>query len=318
MLAILSITAPIFLVIALGFVAVRSGFFARADMRVMGSFVINFALPAMLFKALSQRSFGEAMQMDYLAVYAVGSLIAVAATAALARKWRKRDLQSSSIFGMGSGMSNSAFIGYPVVSQALGPIASVAMALNMLVETLLVLPIVMVTADGQKAGSAGIRHILAGVFGRLLKNPMIIAILLGFGFSLLDWHLPAPLFRAVDMLSQASGPLALFVIGGNLTAIHGSGMIGDVGLITAGKLLMHPLAMLVLAALMPGMAPELRAAAVLYACVPMLSIYAIIGQKYGLEQLCSAALVTATIASFFTISIVLWLLSAMGWIAKLT
>ena len=151
MLAILSITAPIFLVIALGFVAVRSGFFARADMRVMGSFVINFALPAMLFKALSQRSFGEAMQMDYLAVYAVGSLIAVASTAALARKWRKRDLQSSSIFGMGSGMSNSAFIGYPVVSQALGPIASVAMALNMLVETLLILPIVMVTADGQKA-----------------------------------------------------------------------------------------------------------------------------------------------------------------------
>ena len=40
MLAIVSITGPIYLAIALGYVCTRAGLFARADMRVLGKFVL--------------------------------------------------------------------------------------------------------------------------------------------------------------------------------------------------------------------------------------------------------------------------------------
>ena len=53
----LAITCPIYLVIALGFLAGHFGVFSRPDMRVLGSYVVKFALPALVFTALSQRSF---------------------------------------------------------------------------------------------------------------------------------------------------------------------------------------------------------------------------------------------------------------------
>ena len=49
MLDILAITGPIYIAIALGYCLTRAGLFSRADMRVLGQFVIHVALPALLF-----------------------------------------------------------------------------------------------------------------------------------------------------------------------------------------------------------------------------------------------------------------------------
>jgi hypothetical protein len=46
------------------------------------------------------------------------------------------------------------------------------------------------------------------------------------------------------------------------------------------------------------------------AAVPMLSIYPVLGQRFGQEKLCSAALLGATVMSFVTLSSVLLLLRA--------
>jgi predicted permease len=318
LIEILSITSPIFILIGLGYCAVRAAFFSRADMRVLGTFVINFALPAMLFKALSQRSFGEVMNSGYLLAYALGSLFAMSVAIVVALKWRKRDFQSSVIVGMGASLSNSAFIGLPVAVQVLGPIGSVAMALSMLVENLLMLPLLLVMADRSDHKSASVLSMLGGTFARLLRNPMLLAIAIGFAFALFGLKLPTPLSRVVEMLSFASGPLALFVIGGSLAGMGVKGMVADVSLIAIAKLAIHPAAVLIGVLLIPGIDPELQAAAVLIACVPMFSIYAIMGQKYGLESMCSAALVVATVASFVSISVIIWVMKITAFIPALS
>ena len=66
MLNILTITGPIYLSIALGFAATRRGMFSKLDGQVLGRFVLNFALPAMLFNTLSQRNFAEVLNPNYL------------------------------------------------------------------------------------------------------------------------------------------------------------------------------------------------------------------------------------------------------------
>jgi len=311
-LDILAITTPVFILIGLGFGAVRLGLFSKPDMRVLGTFVIRFALPAMLFQALSQRPFREVMNSGYLLAYALGSLAAMAATVLLARWVFKRSFRDSVVFGMGASLSNSAFIGLPVALQVLGPIATVAMALTMLVENLLMLPLVLILADSAGNRGASILRILRDIALNLLRNPMIIAIAIGFSFALTGIRLPQPLFKAIDMLSLASAAIALFVIGGNLAGSTVKGMGREVALVTGGKLLLHPLAVLLAVFLIPGISAELQAAAVFFACVPMFSIYAILGQKYGLEGLCSAVLVMATVVSFITISAFIWLVKVGG------
>ncbi|SFN22091.1 hypothetical protein [Variovorax sp. OV329] len=86
------------------------------------------------------------------------------------------------------------------------------------------------------------------------------------------------------------------------------GMRRDVTTIAASKLLLHPLAVGLMMWLVPPNEPALRATAVVFAATPMLSIYPILAMSYGHEEMCAAALLLATILSFFTISMTLWLL----------
>jgi predicted permease len=66
MLYILSITVPIYLLIALGYLAGRRGWFTKPEMRVLGRFVIQLALPSLVFQALAQRKFTEILNGEYL------------------------------------------------------------------------------------------------------------------------------------------------------------------------------------------------------------------------------------------------------------
>ena len=75
MLDILSVTTPIYLAIATGFLTARFGLFSKSEMRVLGRFVIHIALPALLFNALIQRRFDEILNGTYLAAYVAGSML---------------------------------------------------------------------------------------------------------------------------------------------------------------------------------------------------------------------------------------------------
>jgi len=83
--------------------------------------------------------------------------------------------------------------------------------------------------------------------------------------------------------------------------------------IAAGKLMLHPLAMLALLAIIPIADRDMRHTVVLLASLPMLSIYPIIAQRYGEEKLCAAALLVTTALGFVTVSGWIWLLQT-GWL----
>ena len=123
MLTILGITGPIFLIVGVGFAAVRHGLLTRAEMRPLGVFVINVALPALLFKAMSARALGDLVDGHLLLVYALGSLLAAGLALAVSCLLRGRSLQVGAVQALGASMSNSAFIGYPIALQAMGPLA---------------------------------------------------------------------------------------------------------------------------------------------------------------------------------------------------
>lgn len=159
----------------------------------------------------------------------------------------------------------------------------------------------------------------AGIVGamRLGRNPMILAILAGLAVSLIGTRLPSPLSRAIDLFAAASAALSLFVIGGSLVSLPLKGLGRDIAPIAAGKLLLHPLAVgIALWALqalgLPPLEPMLRNALVLMAATPMLSIYPALAQPYRQEHIAAPALLVTTLASFFTLSTVMWLLGHAG------
>ncbi len=306
-LAIASITGPIFILIALGYWVTWRQWFAQANIRALGQFVITFALPAMIFRALTRQSFVEVVDLHYLLAYGLGSLLALGLGMLFARMVAGHDLRLSALFGLGMSMSNSGFIGFPIVSQLLGAKAGIALAMTMLVENALVFPLALILLESQDASGKGRAHLLHQVGGRLLRSPLVIAISAGVLCSLAGVQLPGVFSKVLELMAQASVALSLFVIGGSLVGLKTRGIVRRISPIVLGKLLLHPLLIFLLLHFLLPVPAWLQMAAVLFACAPMMSIYPIIGQKYGHEGLCAASLLAATVTSFFSISGMLWL-----------
>ncbi len=315
MFDILAITAPIYIVIALGYGLTRWGFFQKADMRAFGTFVVKVAMPALLFNALSQRKVADILNGDYVGAYALASLLTIGISIFWAVRISKSSRSLSSCLAMGMSCPNSGFVGYPVMLLSLGPLASVAgvaLALNMMVENLLLIPLLLAWAEtGQ--GQNRWQTILVQTLKGMCYNPMIWGIVLGFAFSWFEWQLTPSLSRTVNLFAQASGALSLFVIGGSLVGLSVQGMGTRVAQIAAGKLLLHPLMMLVvLLYIVPIHDPVLWTAALLTCAMPMFGIYPILTQKHGHDGLSAAALLMTTMASFVTLNLLLWQLQKNG------
>jgi malonate transporter and related proteins len=68
---------------------------------------------------------------------------------------------------------------------------------------------------GQHKGK-GFFKVLPGLFSTLFKNPLILAILIGVMFLILNIHIPAVANTVIDLLSSIVMGLGLLVIGGML------------------------------------------------------------------------------------------------------
>ena len=261
-----------------------------------------------MFKALSSRSFQDILHYDYLLVVGLGSLLSFALLFALARL-RNKPITECALFGLGASVSNSLMVGFPVITQLYGDEALVPFALTLIIENLFILPLALALADtGQQQGSSFVTA-FAKSLPQLLKNPIILSIGLGISSTVVGIQPPELVGKVIDGLAVTVGGVSLFAIGGMLVGLKTRGMVTDLSSILAGKLIIHPLAVFVLILFFPTIPPLFQHVAIILACMPMFSIYAVIGMRYQYGALCSAVLLPTTLVSFITINIVVWLIS---------
>jgi len=306
---ILGITGAIYLTIAIGYFSVKTGIFVRSEMQVFGRFTINFALPALLFNSLSRLALGEIFNWQYLITYAVGTLFMVILGLLWNLKIQGHKISYSSVLTMGMSCSNSGFVGFPVILMTLGSaVAGVTIALNMIVENLLIIPLLIALAESEDSSGKWYEAVKQSLKG-VIKNPMIWGISLGLLVSAMEFQLPRHIGRFVDLFSASSSALSLFVIGGSLVGIKLDGVRSTVLQTSFGKLIVHPLIMLgLMLTVLPIADPNLRISLLLTASMPMFGIYTVLAQRFGHETISAASLLATTILSFFTLSICLWLL----------
>jgi len=314
MIAVLGITLPLFAAVLLGYFCVRGGLFKPTDMRLFGSFVLNVALPALLFLAVATRDARDVFNITYMAVFATGALLTIAASFIILTLLKTTPSRRA-VAVMGTSCANSGFVGYPLMLLAFPDSAGQILALNMLVENFLIIPLCLVLFElSKERNGTGIVRLIGQIALNVLRRPMVIALLLGLAVSLLRVPLPEPILRTTSLFAASASALALFTIGGALVGLPFKGHRALAALTAAGKLLLHPaLAALALAATMalglPPLSRELATAVILSAAIPMFSIYALFAAELGHEGMASIAQVLATGASFLTLSaLMLWLL----------
>lgn len=306
---ILSLTSPTFLLIAIGYIAVKTGWMSKENVRPLAWFVVNIGLPAALFKALSSRSFQDILHYDYLLVYGLGSLLSFATLFIMARL-RNKTITECALFGLGASLSNSLMVGFPIVTQLFGDEALVPFTLTLIVENLFILPLALALADTGQQKNSHFLTAFAKSLPQLIKNPIILSIAFGITSTIFGVQPPELVSKVVDVLALTVAGVSLFAIGGMLVGLKTKGMVTDLSSIVMGKLIIHPLFIFALLIFFPTMPLLFQHVAILLACMPMFSIFAVIGMRYQYGELCSAVLLPTTVVSFITINLVVWLISS--------
>ncbi|WP_231870858.1 AEC family transporter [Marinomonas aquimarina] len=305
----LNITAPIFFLILVGFLGTRYQLLPKEALPALSRFVLYFALPSVMVTKISALDLRAVVDLSYMLVYAVGGLVAFALTLLIARIFLKETWVIATVSGMGAMMPNSSFIGFPILLQYLDDAPAQAFAMALVVENILFLPVALVLMESVYHHEPGVgKKIIGNVAKRVATNPVILSVFVGVMLSLFGLHLPHFMNSSLDLLAMAAAPSALVVIGGSLVGVTVQGSKVRTGLVASMKLLLFPMVVFGCLQFFPQMPTELRIAVLLFAAMPMFSIYPIICGEYGQRSFCASTLMVTTVLSFVTISSLLYLL----------
>lgn len=305
-MALIDTLVPLFAIVALGYAAMRLRYLDPKAVPFLGAVVIRVALPALIFLTLASTPPDQALDAGVLGAYAAGSLATMGLCMAVARWGLGLDWPVVAVIGLGVSMANSGFMGFPIAQGLMGAQqASLLLAHCMSVENILILPLalVLISATAENARSDRMA-VLRGI----VTNPLLIALLAGLVVSAIGLGLPGPARATLDLLARLSAPLALLVIGGMLATLPVNGRASTVAVLVVGKLLIHPLTVWGGLAVVGPVAPALATGAVLFAAMPMITIFPILAARAGQMQLGAYGLLAATLTSFASLPIVIYLL----------
>jgi hypothetical protein len=306
------LSAPLYALVLLGYViALWPGW--RAHWTDQASkFVFGVALPALLFRMMSDLSALPPVDARLLIAFFGGCLIVFVVGRVVASQVFQMDGVGQSVFALGGVFSNNVMLGLPLAKLTLGAAALPSVALVLLFNSLSLWTLVSVSVEWARKGSftlAGLAKTALGV----LTNPIIVAIVCGVGFGLSGYRLPRVVDFALMNLAKVAAPAALFVLGLGLTR-YGVREGWRYSLaICALKLLLMPLVVWALAHALGLPLLETKVIVLLAAMAMGANVYLVALQFETLQGPIASALVISTLLTALTTPV---LLSALDAIAR--
>ncbi len=285
-LTVLNITAPVFLLAAVGFIWVKLGFEYRVEF--VTRLAMTLAVPCLIFVALMKTD----VEPEALAALSLASFVAyglVMLGCFIVVKLAKLDMQTylaPLIFG------NTGNLGLPLALFAFGEIG-----LGYAVVVFAVMAILSFTVGiWMVAGSGSLK--------RVVKEPLVGATLLGALFLWQGWETPDFLTNAIELIGQMAIPIMLITLGVAVARLETKAMT-QAAVLSIVKVIICVAAGW-LAATWFGLEPVAAAVLILQVATPVAVTSYLIAEKYGTDAQPVAGLVVAsTILSVLALPVIL-------------
>jgi len=243
---------PVILLVALGYMLKKTGFFTGEFLKVANKTVFRVLLPVLLFVNLAELDGFSLLKWDAV-LYAL-AVIAVLFCIGLFMARITPDRYQKGVLLQGVVRSNFALVGVPLAQLMAGSkgVQSAALLSAFTIPAFNVLSVIALSAYIQDGGDKRAR--MGKTLRGILRNPLIIGVLAGIVCVLLK-----PLARqlpsgptsflgkftfvgtVLDYLARASTPVALLVLGGQFERSSVKGLKKQIVLGVAGRLVLAPL-----------------------------------------------------------------------------
>lgn len=296
---ILLLTAPLFLLVLVGFALARWARWPRAVGDGMNRFAFSVAIPALLFRMMSDFSRLPAVDARLLVGFFGACLIGFVIGRMVARWVFGMDGVSQSVFALGGIFSNNVLVGVPLARVALGEEAMPAVSLVLVFNALILWTLVTVSVEWARKQAPSWRG-MAQMARSVIANPIVASILAGTGFGFVGVPLPRVLDETLALVGQSAVPLSLIVLGLGLAEYRIRTGWRQSLAICVLKLAAQPLLVFLLARAL-SLPPRETQAIVLLASLPVgVNVYLMARQFGALEGPVAASLLLSTLAAAVT------------------
>lgn len=305
----LSLAAPFFGLVFIGYALMRFSGWPAAMSENLSRFVFSVAMPAMLFHMMSDLSRLPPVDARLLIAFFGSCLIVFVIGRLLAWKAFRLDGSAQSIFALGGIFSNNVLLGIPLAKAALGDAALPSVALVLVFNSLTLWTLVTVSIEWARHGSFSANGFAKTVRG-VATNPIVASIVGGSLFGVSGLPVPAIVAQPLGMIALAAAPLAMIVLGMGL-AEYGvrEGWRISVAICSV-KLLLQPLVVWLLARLL-GLPPMETQVVVLLASLAVgANVYLMARHFKLLEGPVAGSLILSTMLSAVTTPLALTLMGA--------
>jgi malonate transporter len=305
---ILALTAPLFLLVLLGYALTRWGRWPKPVADALTRFVFSVAIPALLFRLMSDFSRLPAVDARLLIAYFGGCLAVFLLGRLVAARVFRLDGVAQSVFALGGIYANNVLLGIPLAKVTLGESSLPVISLVLVFNSLLLWTLATVSVEWARNRAlswSGYAHAAKAV----LTNPVVASILTGMVWGLVALPLPGFVDQTLALISEAAVPLSLIALGMGLAeyGIREGWRVSAA--MTSLKLAAQPLAVWLLARAL-ALPPLETNAIVLLAALPVgANVYLMSRQFDTLGGPVAASLVLSTALAALTTPLILALLA---------
>lgn len=237
---LVEVILPIFLVLGFGYVARWCGLITDDHIAGLMKFTQGFALPCLLFRAISTLDLAQDFNVRLLLSFYTGAVTCFVVALLAARHVFGRPWEDSVATGFVGLFSNTLLLGLPITERAYG---AAALAGNYAIISihapfgygLGITTMEIIRHRGGGWGSTGRRVLIA-----MFRNALVLGIVAGFVVNLGHIPLPKAFTGAVDLMARAAIPAALFCLGATLFRYRPEGDLRIIAMLCAISLILHP------------------------------------------------------------------------------
>ena len=272
----------------------------------VNKFIVYFAYQCMIVHNMGTLEMNSRLVINFLIMLLI-SLICFfiyGGCMYLYSKWRKIPAKCSHIVEFSSICPNDGFMGFPIALLFFGEEGLFLMlahnaAMNFFCFTY---GIHLIRRNKDDVRRRAPRSVLRS-FLKVLFNPNIIALIIGFLISSLHLGIPKPVDEYLLYIGNVSTPMAMIFIGSTLTECSLAETMKDRIVIEASinKLVILPLITYLAVVFLP-VAPIIKASVILGCCFPAAAMVSMLAEQEGEDQtMASRILFLSTLVSILSI-----------------
>lgn len=288
MSALIEVILPVFLVIGFGYIAVWKGYFGETVVDGLMSFAQAFAIPCLLFRAISTLDLGQNFDLALLASFYTGAFVGFLAGLFGARYLFGRGWEDSVAIAFCCMFSNSLLLGLPITERAYGPSALEANYAIIAIHSPFGFFVGITAMEIARNRGGDVSALPGKVLRAMFQNALIVGIALGFVVNLGGIPVPDVLTEAIDLITRAALPTALFALGGVLYRYRPEGDMRTILFVVAISLGLHPAIVFGLAQFNGLSDATIRSAVLTAAVAPGINAY-VFANMYGVAKRVAAS-----------------------------